>query len=496
VKVPEDQHISDSCPASGARRGSSALIRDLVLSVAGRGVSMGANFVFVFVTARHFTRQEVAVIALAGILALLMDLIKGLGLSVCLLKQLPKLPKQGNAEAATLVLSFLFYSLLLPAIVTVAMVLIARPFCLYFLDTSSYAPAFRLGLWGALFTVWSNSNLNVLLAREEFSTVAMQTGVTSLAQKLFPVLAALWLAWDLETFLLWSAVFAAVAFVISLVPLRGLLTSVGGRILRPREFWPESRHYYYTSMVQNGATQLDQVLVAALFTPATLAVYSMLRRLYSMLVLLINSLLEILIPDISRQAGQAREVAQARMRQLWMLALFLGASSMALLAGNGEWLVDRILGSDYSGDPVLVTLFCVSAFAYLLFRLVQVDLLLFHEPRLLFRTAAVATLLNLLAVPALGWLLGVKGPPLAMILSHLVCLEFARRGSDSSYFRADRALLAAGLIAGAGILTLAGPALGAGIPAALLVNIPIVLILLAAAYKARDYLSVAFRGTT
>jgi len=457
---------------------------------------MGANLVFIFVSARHFTKQEVAVLALAGILAMLMDLIKGLGLGTCLLKQLPKLPRQGSADAATLVLSFLFYSMLLPTLVTLAMVVAARQVCLYFLDGGNYVAAFRLGLWGAMFTVWSNSNMNVLLAREEFTSVALQSVVTSLAQKLLPVLAALWLAWDLEKFLLWSAAFSAAAFFITLAPLRGLLMTAGGRILRPREFWPESRHYYYTSLVRYGATQLDQVFVAALFTPATLAVYFMLRRLYSMLVLLINSLLEILIPDLSRQAGLEPDAARGRTRQLWKLALLLGAASMALLAGNGEWLVTHLLGSAYSGDPVLVTLFCVSAFAYLLFILVQVDLLLFHHPRLLFRAAAVASLFNLGAIPALGWLLGVKGLPLAMTLSCLACLEFARRATDSSCWRVDRALLAAGFIAAAGTLTLATPALGAEIPATLLVNIPIVLFLLAMAYKTRNYLSVAFRKST
>lgn len=403
-------------------------LRNLGLTLGGRGISLGANLGYLVITARHFTKQEVAVLALSGILLVLMDALKGLGLGTILIKDLPKLPAQGDAHAASLVLSFLAYSLLSGLVFTVAAIAAVPVLASHVLDNPVYATSLRLGICWALFQVLTNSTMLVVQARQQFGQLALQTIQTSLLQKLIPALAAFSLGWNLEKFLACSAILAALALVISFAPLLRVSLTPGAALLNPSAFWWQSRNFYFAGLIRHAATQLDQVIVAGLFSPAVLAVYYMIRRLYSMAVLLVSALIDILTPDLSREAGQSEQSARRRLTRWMKVAFLAGIGVAAFLAGNGEWLVGLLLGPGYAEDPWLATLFCLAAFGFLLFSFGQVDLLLFREPSLCLRMAVVAAGLNSLLSPLLAAAWGVKGLPLAMASSYLVSLELFRRG--------------------------------------------------------------------
>ncbi|MBK5291192.1 MAG: oligosaccharide flippase family protein [Acidobacteriia bacterium] len=422
------------------------------MSLASRAVALGSNLAYVAVTARHFSIQDVAVIAIIGILAMLMDIGKGLGLGTYLLKHLPKLPLQGDPRAASLVFTYLVYSGTIPAVLALLSIAAAGPLSQYFLGSPESEPLLRLGLLMALLTVLTNTNILVLQARQEFGMLATQTILGSLFQRLFPVLPAFWLGMDLKAFLVWSCGLAAAGFLASCVPLAG--RTAGARLLAPAEFWPESRHFYCTALLRFGSTQLDQIIVAVMFSPATLAVYYMLRRLYSVAVLLISSVIDALVPDLSKQAGLDAVAARGRMQKWVRGAIVAGSAGGALMAGNGRILVHLVLGEGYAEDSFLIVLFSLAAFSYLLFALGQVDLVLFHAPKRSLRLALVAALLNTALGPLLAHLAGLRGLPLAMSISYLLGLELVRRANR--YPSWNQAWNQARLWTGIGAIFLAG----------------------------------------
>src|SRR5262245_38127939 len=89
-------------------------LRNFGLSLTSKVVSLVAHIVFVTLTARLFTKEEVAVIAVTGIITIVMDVCKGLGLGTLLLKRLPQMGPSTTEEARTLVATYLFYSFLPP----------------------------------------------------------------------------------------------------------------------------------------------------------------------------------------------------------------------------------------------------------------------------------------------------------------------------------------------------------------------------------------------
>jgi O-antigen/teichoic acid export membrane protein len=285
---------------------------------------------------------------------------------------------------------------------------------------------FRLGLVVGLFTVLSNTNIFVLQASQRFGQLAAMTLITSTLQRLVPCLAAVWLGANLEQFMSWSVAAAGASLAVTCVPVAALLRDSPLRVLAWREFWPESRHFYGSSLLRYGATQVDQLVVAILFPAATLAVYFMLRRLYSLGVVLITSMVDALVPELARQAGTDAGAARGRLKEWARLSVFAGSAGAALMAGNGASVIKLFLGPGYDDDPLLITLFAATTSLYFLYCFVQVDLLLFQAPKRVLGMAAATAAANLLAGPLTSPWLGVHSIPLSMLAGYVLGLAAAR----------------------------------------------------------------------
>ncbi len=401
-------------------------IRNFSLSLFSKLVSLAAHIVFVVVTARLFRKEDVAAIAVTGIITILMDVCKGLGLGTLLLKRLPQMSDAKSEESRTLLSTYLVYSLLAPVALTLfGLVLPSRLVGSAFGVTDS-AAVFHMALLTSLFTVLSNTNTLLLQASQKFGHLAALTLITAALQRLIPCLAAVWFGAQLGEFLSWSALASALGFLATCVPVASIMHPWRFRLLPWRAFWPDSRHFFCTSLLRYGATQVDQLVVAILFPPATLAVYYMLRRLYSLGVVLIGSMIDALVPELAQQAGTDALGARGRLTEWSRLSLFAGSAGAAVMAGNGSAVIEMLLGPGYGDDALLIGLFAGTTSLYFLYCFVQVDLLLFQAPEKILWMAAATASANLVAGPLTSRWLGVHSIPLAMLAGHFLGLVAAR----------------------------------------------------------------------
>jgi O-antigen/teichoic acid export membrane protein len=425
--------MSDFAADSG-QPGRRLPLRNFSLSLTSKLGSLAAHVAFVMLTARLFDKEAVAVIAVTGIITILMDVCKGLGLGTLLLKRLPQMTEADAEESRELVATYLYYSLLPPLLLTAAGLAYPQGLVWFGFGAHHHAEGLRWGMTMSLFTVLSNTNILVLQASQRFGSLAALTLLTATLQRLIPCLAALGWGADLPRFLFWSAGAAGAGFAATCIPLAPMMKGWNGRMLSWSSFWPDSRHFFGTSLLRYSATQVDQLFVAVLFPPATLAVYYMLRRLYSLGVVLIGSMIDALVPDIAKHAGIDPRAARARLAEWTRLSLFAGSTGAALMAGNGSAVIAILLGPGYADDTLLIALFAASTSLYFLYCFVQVDLLLFQAPERILWMAAATAAANLIAGPLTSRWLGVHSIPLAMLLGYLLGLAAARwkgRGSAS-----------------------------------------------------------------
>ena len=290
-------------------------IRNFSLSLFSKLVSLAAHIAFVIVTARLFRKEDVAAIAVTGIITILMDVCKGFGLGTLLLKRLPQLGEGGSQESHTLLSTYLVYSLIAPVAMTLLGLAVPSRFIGSTFGVTGSTAVFHLALLTSLFTVLSNTNILVLQASQKFGQLAALTLTTAALQRLLPCMAAVWFGASLEDFLSWSALASVLGFAATCAPLAPIMRPGRFQLLPLRVFWPDSRHFFCTSLVRYGATQVDQLIVAILFPPATLAVYYMLRRLYSLGVVLIGSMIDALVPELAQQAGTDALGARIRLTE-------------------------------------------------------------------------------------------------------------------------------------------------------------------------------------
>lgn len=421
--------MNDSAAAEPTVPTRALPLRNFGLSLLSKVGSLAAHVVFVMATARLFSKEEVAIVAMAGILSIVLDISKGLGLGTLLLKRLPQCAEPDGEEARSLVYTYLFYATLPPVALGLAVLMIPHPLnWLGLAGRGDLGWSFQWGLLASIFIVLSNTNILVLQATQRFGELAALNLWTAALQRLAPCLAALWFGFGLEPFLLCSAVSSAAGFALTCLPLTNWLpaASAPGRLLSRGEFWPESRHFYATSLLRFGATQMDQLVVAALFPPATLAVYYMLRRLYSLGAVLIGSMIDALVPDLAQQAATDIRGARMRLAEWSRLSLFVGTVGAALIAGNGPAGIALLLGPGYGSDPALIGLFAAATSLYFVYCFVQIDLMLFQAPDQIMWFAAATAAANLTIGPLVSHLLGVRSIPLAMLFGYFLGLAAAR----------------------------------------------------------------------
>jgi len=402
-------------------------LRNIGLSLLSSLGSFVTSFAHIVFTTRTFEKEQVALLAYTGILTALMDASKGLGLGTVLLRKLPKLPASQDSEACSLALSYMIYSLLPSLVLALVVVALAPWLSQHGFGSNAWRQGLRLCAITAVFSSITSTNMLVTQANQQFGTLAAMSALTGSLQRLGPCLIVGTLGGSIETFLGYSVIGAALASIATLWPVRSIFRTRGVRIAGPREVWDQSRHFYYTNLFRYGATQIDQLLVAALFSPSMLAVYYMLRRLYSLALVLIGSLMDALVPGLSQQAGQDPDGARNRL-QLWRhAALYGGTIGAATFAGNAPELVNAVLGHGYGDDTLLIALFAISAVVYFLFGFLQTDIVLFGRPESSLELGVVTAVVNTAAGIALARVVGVHALPAAMAVSYLVGIELLRR---------------------------------------------------------------------
>ncbi|MEZ5353956.1 MAG: hypothetical protein R2762_15060 [Bryobacteraceae bacterium] len=451
--------MSDCCederpqPAAAARMAGRVGVSMLV-----KAVGVLSSLCFIGVTTRAFTKQEVAVLAVSAILASIMEVSKGLGLGPLMMKRLPGLMGTGDPEAGALITSCLFYSLIPPAILAALGAMAAPVLSRYWFGSEIYQGELRLGLAAGLAMVATNTNLTVLMTAREFTAWAALSSSASLLQRMAPC-ALLLLPVSLWHFLLAVLAFSTAALAPALFPIGGLLRRNGLHCMPVAAFWNQSRHYYGSAILRFLAVQADQLLVVALCEPESLAVYYVLRRLYSIAVMTMDSFFDARLPELSKRASEDAAGARAQLNGWIRLTLYGGTIGGAALAANGPRLVDAVAGAGYSDSRLLLVVFAGSAVTFFLLELTQLDILLFGKAQSRFAVSASSAGVGGMSGAILGALWGPAGLAAGAMSGQVAGLLTAAR-AGSGALRLRHLLLGLGVIAAAGLLPgWKGPAL-------------------------------------
>jgi O-antigen/teichoic acid export membrane protein len=442
-------------PAAGkANRQPTRASRDFLLLLVSRVVSLASGVAFVAVTARLFPASGIVFLAWVVILSNAAETLRGFGITNVLTRRLP-LCEQQPAETRRWVTTHFVYAsaplLLLPVI--------AAPF----LPTM-----WSLAAAGAAMQLVVNNHIYVFQAMGRFHAVTVGSVVSTVCQRMAPLAVAWFGHLGLESFLFLQALMSVPVCLGLTYQLRSYLCM--DSLVAWREFWPQARAFYATGFVRYGATQADQLMVALLFPPETLAPYFLVRRLYSALVVILSAGVDVLTPQLGRRALAGIEQVRLDQARILAQATALCALVGGLIAANAGAVVPLVIGQGYAAPRFVVPALLIAALGYGLFSFALAGEVVAGPPRETFRITLMAAILPLSATPVLVPLAGVAALPLALAAGYLGAAWYVLRRQKQLRLAALPALGAIGVI---GLLC----ALQEGIPAGPRIVLPSPLVL-------------------
>jgi O-antigen/teichoic acid export membrane protein len=368
-----------------AREESSVGGQAFLLLLLSRVVSLLAGVAFVAVTARLFPASGIAFLAWLAILSSAAETVRGFGLTLVLTRRLP-LCEHASAEARRWVTTHFLYASL-PLLV---LPILAGPF----LPT-----LWTVAAAGAALQLVVNNHIYVFQAMGQFRTVTLGAIFSTILQRIAPLAAAWHWKMGMEPFLLIQALLSLPVCMVLTYQLREYLSSPTR--VPWSEFWPQARAFYASGFVRYGATQADQVMVALLFPPQTLAPYFLVRRLYSALVVVLSAGVDVLTPQLGRRALAGIEQVRLDQARILKSATAICALGGGLIAANAGAVVPLVIGAGYSAPRFVVPALLLAALGYGLFSFAVAGEVVAGPPKETFRITLIAAVVPLVVAPFL-----------------------------------------------------------------------------------------------
>lgn len=410
--------------------------------------------------ARNLPSAELALWPVCIVLAGIVQVASGLGISDLLVRSVPALLKGDKAEeAAALLRTGLVISMAAALLVTGVLVIAAGEVSRFLLDNQVDALLVRMLGAAVLLTAMYKHLERALYAVQEFGKVAF---IRLLSQICRPCLAVvLYILVGIKgAILALSAVplFATVAAIICLWP----YLVVWGYPHRSRYVVAQALPFYAASLADLGTSRLDYVIVGALTTPAKLAAYYIARKLADYLRLLNTSVMEAIEPKLAEKRGQPKpeiEVAFATCSRYLLLGLLPLHVGLAITAGP---IVTLYAGDRYPEAGPIMSLLSLAMFAQVVASLYRANVKLFANRwhlTVLDGTAGVISVgLSALFVLKLGAIGAAAGQAAAYMAQGAIAIMLLRqvftlRWDTKAVLLAG---LGSGLVAGVGLLCVGG----------------------------------------
>lgn len=413
----------------------------------------GIALLFLGVTARLLTIEEMAVFAVYNTFCGLLTVICSLGLLTTGLRLLPGLMAgetgPGTRRAGRLLRFTILVYVAGALICTMAAWMAARPLARVFLKDDAFAADLRAAALAALaFGLYEASQL-LLSGLQRFGAVGRYNVAAALFQRVLSL--ALFFPFGLKGYLAGFAAGSLAGAAMGFLKIRPLLTApaagsaeaADARTERPGAWLRYSMPFYADGYLRYFYMHADQLLVGVFLSPADLSVYFIAKRFIQYGQVLVSSLVDPLttkVAEVGQLSAGALPGAYLSSRR-WFVLLFVPLA--VLLACTSPFLMMIVGGRRYvAGVGPLAVLFLSLPF-FALFSHTTSFLYALGPPIERLRTNLASSLTQALGILSLMPFAGLAGLGLARIVGFGVGSLYARArlrrhlavGIDSAWAR-------------------------------------------------------------
>jgi O-antigen/teichoic acid export membrane protein len=382
---------------------SRQIIKNSLLNFISRSFVLTISVVFIAYISRKLSKFELGIFAVMNIFMGIIPLIVGLGLATSAIRLVPELKAKGNFEKVSDIIK-LTVGLPIPEtiLITLLGVILSKFLSIVFLKTYQYSEYI---IWIILISFFYSIFDRIILvyqSLQDFRKIAFLSIFMNLLSRISAIIFlsnGYGIARIFQGFLI-GTIFGV---IIGIFTLRKYIFSkyYGYPI---KEYIRFSFPYYLQGWARFAFNQADQFLVALMFIPEILAVYFIAKKVVSLFVLVLESLLEPIVPRLAEKKGQSIEIFfENYKKSYYTFSLFAFLSSLFLLI-NSKNLMYLLGGSKFYNQFLVLNILSVSIFFYFLFSLYSIFVYLMYAPLDILKINILVGIANML----FGFLLGLK----------------------------------------------------------------------------------------
>ncbi len=384
------------------------LVRNSFINLTARITVLCISTVFLGYLCRQINKFHLGIFASLFIFQGLVVMIGGLGLSTSAIRLIPEFSKKKDFDKVSDIIKI---TLLTSASVFCALTVFgttsAKLLSRIFFKSDEFADFLK---WILAISFFYNITQIINLIHQslqQFIKLAYLSLFTNISQRLIAVILLIYgfgLRGVLIGFFL-GALMGTISGVLTLS--KHLFSRYNGYPIS--EYINFSIPYYFQSLSRLMFFQTDQMLVALLFNPQTLAVYFIAKKLVFIITSVFEGLLEPVIPKLSEIKFQGISIFKTNMQKAYRGFALLMFVAVILFSFNSKNLIFWLGGIGYINDYVIVILLSISMFFYGIFSLVGIGLYLLETPFQRLMISLVVGITNLISGLAFGSMFGLIG---------------------------------------------------------------------------------------
>ena len=357
-------------------------------------VSIFSLFYFAFVT-RLFSKLDISVLAVVGVVNAFGGSIGGLGLMTLALQRVPALRANNRQDdAARMLGSGTVVSIAGAAFVAALIAIMSKPLSVVFFKTAN---THHLIIAASILLISYKAYESVNLSMQALDNFRMVTRLRILNDIFLRML-------GIPAYLLGGIIGYMFTLASGQLVISAIAFGIEFKQMPLRVFWDwrliralvrESLPFYGFSVLRFGTVQADSLLVGVLLRPDALATYYVIRRFYDYLAQFFDAMLTPLIPKVAeRRECDGRGVADAfHKSSRYVLAICI-STAVLLLPLSGQFLA-VFGGTKYMNGVPGLRIFFVAAALYGLYSFHSSFVLAAASPRASLSNEILASFSNL-----------------------------------------------------------------------------------------------------
>ncbi|MDD5644141.1 MAG: oligosaccharide flippase family protein [bacterium] len=399
--------------------------RRSAINLFSRIVVSTISLIFLGIVSRELSEEQLGIFAVMFVFYGIVSMFGGLGFGTSSIRLIPEFEAKGEDNNVSDIIKYtVFAPFVISLFLMIAGFYLRENLADIFLKSPDFAGFILIILVASVFYAAYDRIILIMQSLQWFSKIAVLNIIINTAQRLLAVI-FLYLGYGVKGILCGFLIGNILGCVLGLaLLLKYLLIPFSGYSLK--QYIRFSLPFYGLGFSRFLFSRADQTFIAILFTPDKLAVYFIAKKIVSLINLVLEPLLEPVIPKLSEIKARGLSAFRENSAKIYVIFSFLAFAGTCLVIFNSKIALFIVGGAKYVPNTLILNILAVSVFLSVIFSISKIGIYLYQHPKETFKISFYVGLINTSLGIIMGLYLGLAGFALAQCIGFLCGIFFIR----------------------------------------------------------------------